>query len=160
MYRASLAKAALMAAKQVAPRAVATALERVNRQLLALQREAWQEETYHSLDSLPRELLAALQRFVNEVGEQLAARANFLQRLPPLREFYFEVLQFLRVAEYWGEEFRFELTRGGGRQSLRLTLNCLDPARLLRERQRRLHAVITFSATLSPAHWSRAMLGL
>jgi DNA excision repair protein ERCC-2 len=160
MYRASLAKAALMAARAMAPRAVATALERVNRQLLVLQREAWQEEGYHSLDSLPRDLLAGLHRFVAEVGEQLAAQATLLQRLPPLREFYFEVLQFLRVAEYWGEEFRLEMTRGRGRQSLRLTLNCLDPARLLRERQARLHAVVTFSATLSPAHWSRAMLGL
>ena len=160
MYRASLAKAALMEARSVAPGAIAKALERVNRQLLALQREDWQEETYHSLDSLPRELVAGLQRFAGEVGEQLAAEANLLQRLPPLREFYFEVLQFMRVAEHWGEEFRLEMTRGGGRQSLRLTLNCLDPARLLRQRQARLHAVIAFSATLSPTHWSRAMLGL
>ena len=160
MYRAGLAKAALMEARAVAPRPVVKALERVNRALLALQREAWQEEAYHCLDSLPRDLLAGLQRFAAEVGEQLAVQANLLQPLPPLREFYFEVLQFLRVAEHWGDEFRLELSRGRGRQSLRLALNCLDPARLLRERQARLHAVITFSATLSPVHWSRAMLGL
>jgi DNA excision repair protein ERCC-2 len=63
------------------------------------------------------------------------------------------------VLDQWGEEFRFEKTRGRGKQSLRLTLNCLDPARLLAQRQKQLHASIAFSATLSPTHWLRPGLG-
>ncbi|MCB1699155.1 MAG: hypothetical protein KDI34_23290, partial [Halioglobus sp.] len=47
-----------------------------------------------------------------------------------------------------------------GRQGLRLTLNCLDPARLLAQRQSPLHAMVAFSATLSPPHWTRQALGL
>jgi DNA excision repair protein ERCC-2 len=160
MYRATLAKAELMRARALAPAPVASALSGINRVLLELQRGEWQAAGHHSQAELPGALLGALQRFVAAVGEQLAVRAGFLQGQPPLMAFYFEVLQFLRVAEQWGDDFRFELSRGGGRQSLRISLNCLDPSRLLQRRQARLHAVTAFSATLSPLHWSRALLGL
>ncbi|MDZ7783163.1 MAG: helicase C-terminal domain-containing protein [Halioglobus sp.] len=83
-----------------------------------------------------------------------------LQRDPPLRDAYFDILQLLRVAEQWGPEYRLQMTRGEGRQSLRVTLHCLDPARLLAKRQSRGHAVVAFSATLSPLPWTRACLGL
>lgn len=52
------------------------------------------------------------------------------------------------------------MTRGEGKQSLELRLNCLDPARLLGARQERLHAVTAFSATLSPGSWVQAGLGM
>jgi DNA excision repair protein ERCC-2 len=77
-----------------------------------------------------------------------------------LLEFHFRSLQFLRTAEVWGDEFRCELSRSDGQQSLRLKLNCLDPGRLLAERQAALHSVTMFSATLSPAAWLRPRLGL
>jgi len=75
-------------------------------------------------------------------------------------EFYFQVLQFLRVAEQWGDDYRAQLTRDAGRQSLCVTLNCLDPARLLAARHTSAHAVIAFSATLSPLPWLHASLGM
>ena len=70
------------------------------------------------------------------------------------------VLQFLRLADNWGDDFRFELSRDDGRQSLRVTLNCpirracCAPGRIC------CTPLTAFSATLSPPDWTRNALGL
>jgi DNA excision repair protein ERCC-2 len=160
MYRASLAKADLMAVRRKSPHGLGAALDRINRALLALQRGQWREPDYDSRSDIPSDLQQSLVDFVARTGELQAQEPTVLHRQPRLLDFYFEVLQFLRLADHWGEDFRFELTRGSGRQSLRATLNCLDPSRLLRIRQETLHAIAAFSATLSPPDWTREALGL
>jgi DNA excision repair protein ERCC-2 len=160
MFSAELAKSGLMKARQVADLPVRKSLERVNRQLLALQKEDWLEHDFDSRDQQPQSLLAALQAFAGAVAERLAAEPAYLQRRAELLDFYFEVLQFLRVADCWDDDFRLELSRDGGRQSLIVKQNCLDPARLLARGHARAQAVAAFSATLSPLNWSRACLGL
>lgn len=160
MFRASLAKADLMALRRVAPRDLAAALDRINRAMLALQRQVWQEPDFDSRAEFPAELQQSLGDFVASTGELLAQEPALLQRHPPLLDFYFEVIHFLRLADHWGEDFRFELSKTEGQQSLRLNLNCLDSARLLRDKQQLLHSLTAFSATLSPPHWTRQALGL
>ena len=160
MYRASLAKADLMALRRQSPTGLGAALDRINRGLLALQRQHWQEPDYDSRQDFPANLQQALADFVAATGELLAQEPALLQRQPLLLDFYFEVVHFLRLADHWGDDFRFELSRNEGRQSLRVTLNCLDPARLLRQRQESLHSMTAFSATLSPPDWTRNALGL
>lgn len=160
MYRSGLAKADLMAVRRESPRGLGAALDRINRALLGLQRQQWQEPDYDSRSEIPADLQQSLLDFVARAGELQAEDPTLLHRQPRLLDFYFEVLQFLRLADHWGEDFRFELTRDTGRQSLRVTLNCLAPARLLRGRQESLHAMTAFSATLSPPDWTREALGL
>jgi DNA excision repair protein ERCC-2 len=160
MYSARLTKARLMAARADLEGPLARRLAAVNRRLLTLQKAQWQETAFDSRDELPDGLLRTLQEFTKAVSEQLAQEPAFLHRQPLLMDFFFDALQFLRVAEQWGDDYRLELSRGAGRQSLCLTLNCLDPSRLLAERQRRSHSLTAFSATLSPMPWSSASLGL
>lgn len=160
MYSARLGKAALMLAKKALKGESARALARLNRQFLQLQKEPWQERDFHRCDGLPPGLVRTLQDLVAATAEELAREPAFLQTHPQFMDFYFDALQFLRVAEQWHDDYRLELCRGAGKQSLTLALNCLDPSRLLQERQGRAHAVIAFSATLSPMAWSRASLGL
>lgn len=160
MYSARLGKTTVLAAKNTVSGALQKALTRINRQFLALQKASWQEADFHSSDTLPQALILALQVFTGEVSAQLAQEPAFLQRHPVLMDFYFEVLQFMRVAEQWGDEYRCQLSRDDSPQSLCITLNCLDPSRLLAQRQQRAHAVTAFSATLSPLPWSRSSLGL
>jgi DNA excision repair protein ERCC-2 len=128
--------------------------------LLSLQKEQWQEAEFDSRGLLPDDLIRVLRDFTAATSEQLVQEPAFLQRAPGLMDFFFDVLQFLRVAEQWGDDYRLELSRGEGRQSLCVTLNCLDPARLLAERQRRSHSLTAFSATLSPLRWTSSSLGL
>ncbi|MEH6635249.1 MAG: ATP-dependent DNA helicase [Halioglobus sp.] len=160
MYSARLGKADLMAAKAVATDAIARTLGRLNRLFLALQKEQWQEDEFDSRALFPDDLLRILQEFCAATSEQLAQEPTFLQRLPVLKEFFFGALQFMRVAEQWGEDYRMELSRGAGKQSFGVFLNCLDPARLLSQRQQHAHSVTAFSATLSPLPWTSAALGL
>ena len=160
MFSASLAKRDLMSARRQAPPPLKRALDRANRQLLALQAERWSEPDYHCLASLPETLVAALSEFTGAFNDALVAEPGLAARAPELLNFYFQSLQFLRVAECWGEDYRLQMTRDSGRQSLALRLNCLDPGRLLQLRQSAWHSVVVFSATLSPVAWLRNGLGL
>ncbi len=171
MYSADLAKASLMRAKtqlkKTGSKAIVRALEKINTQMLALQKGGWEEPEFSSHAELPEQLLEMSQRFVAEIGEKMAEEPAYLHKLPQVRDFFFELLQFLRVADFWGPDFRFEMTRkqalggrGAASQSLQLTINCLAPARLLAVKQAQLHSLSIFSATLSPVHWVRQSLGL
>jgi DNA excision repair protein ERCC-2 len=160
MYSAKLAKAQLMKVKRDTKGTLSASVNRINRQFLAVQKVDWAEPEFHSSPDLPTTLIQALQDFVGAVSEQMAAVPAFLQQNPLLMDFYFDVLQFLRVAEQWGDDYRLELTRNEGKQSLSIALHCLDPTRLLMERQEKAHAVTAFSGTLSPLPWSRSLLGL
>ncbi|MAT93864.1 MAG: ATP-dependent DNA helicase [Halioglobus sp.] len=160
LYSARLGKRALLQARRNAPPPLAAALTRINRRLLALQKQDWDEADFHSSPELPQGLLHALADFAALTAEQLGRDPTLLPRDPDLLQLYFDILQFLRVAQEWGPEYRCQLQRGAGPQSLVVSLNCLDPARLLAQRQERAHAVIAFSATLSPLAWTRRGLGL
>lgn len=160
MYGAGLAKAELMQARRGAPPPLRRILDRTNRLLLALLKEPWPEPEYACRESLPPGLVEVLAEFSAAFIDTLVRDPSLPGRAPALLEFHFRSLQFLRTAEVWGDEFRCELSRSDGQQSLRLKLNCLDPGRLLAERQAALHSVTMFSATLSPAAWLRPRLGL
>jgi DNA excision repair protein ERCC-2 len=164
MYSADLSKANLMKAKggidSIHSPMVAKHLQRINRAMLAMQKENWALQGFDSRYELPAKFADILAKFVAQVSEQMAANPVFLQQAPMLKDFFFDVLQFLRVADIWGNEFRFELDKGEGPQDLQLTLNCMDPSRLLLEKHKQLPAVVVFSATLSPISWTREVLGL
>ena len=160
MYSATLRKVQLMAARNEAAGAVRRALERCNRACLALQRDYLPEPGEYDGEDSPGQLADALQRFVAEVGEQLAEQPAWLQARPRVMDFFFDTLQFLRVMDEWGDEYRLQLTRTDARQGLEIALTCLDPGRLLGQRHSALHAVTSFSATLTPRQWMCDSLGL
>jgi DNA excision repair protein ERCC-2 len=164
MYSADLSKANLMKAKggidSTRSPMMVKHLQRINRSMLAMQKENWALQGFDSRRELPLEFAEILAKFVAEVSEQMAVNPVFLQQAPILKDFFFDVLQFLRVADIWGDEFRFELDKGEGPQDLQLTLNCMDPSRLLLEKHKQVPAVVVFSATLSPVSWTREALGL
>ncbi|MFK8048564.1 MAG: ATP-dependent DNA helicase [Halioglobus sp.] len=160
MFSVDLSKSDVLAAKGASTKPLTNSLNRINRVFLGLQKEHWQETDFDSRPDLPLDLLESLKRFVADCSQAQAADASALHRSPVLLEFYFSVLQFLRVADNWGNDFRFEMTKRRGKQSLRLTLNCLDPSRLLAKKQEILHSLTAFSATLSPSTWMQTSLGM
>ena len=159
MYSAGLSKAALMAARHDSAGAVKKALDRCNRIFLALDKEDWLEEQFDSRLDAPDALDGALSGFVGAVGEQLAASPTYLQARPALLDFYFDCLQFQRVLDAYGDDYRFEMHRDGRPQGLKLSLRCLDASRLLSERQNWPLAVTAFSATVSPPMWMLKEMG-
>jgi Rad3-related DNA helicase len=134
------------------------------RQWQAVFKEAGAEEagepgkpTYHLLNTLPGKLVSAAQ----EVG---AAITDHLGEHPEdasleLQELLFEALAFCRLAERFGEHSLCDLTRYGRGRAV-LGLRNLIPADFLAPRFDTARASVLFSATLSPAHYYRDLLGL
>ena len=159
MYSAQLSKRALMAARKVAPSGVRKALDRCNSVCLELQKLDWAEAEFHSSADIPAALLQAMQGLQGAVADWQAQEAVGLQRWPELLDFYFSVVQCLRVAEEWADDYRFEMYRSSHPQSLRLVFACQDGSRQLAQRYRLMHSITAFSATVSPPHWTLAELG-
>jgi DNA excision repair protein ERCC-2 len=160
MYSAELRKRDLMAARRESEGAVRKALEACNRMLLDLQKQEWEAAEFHGMETPQGLLEGRLQKLVAAISERGNRDGAWLQARPAVRDFYFAVLQFLRVLENIDVDYRFELRRRNrDKQSLSLHLNCLDPSRLLRARQRAPHSVTAFSATVSPPAWVGPALG-
>jgi Rad3-related DNA helicase len=157
MYSATLARGSLRAARAVAPPAVQKALEKVGR--------AWTEAgksatlPYQVLDSLPQKLLDSLQNATSAITEHFAEHTAGPGLDPALQEFYFDALQFQRLAESFGDHSMFDLTRTDERDT-ELAIRNLVPAPFLKPRFEFAHSTTLFSATLSPWHYFADLLGM
>lgn len=160
MFSAQLRKSDVIAVRRASTGSVKRALDRCNRECLALQNLDWNEPEFHIETELPDKLLFALQSLVSAISELQVKNPAYVQQNPQLMDLFFNVLQCLRVAEAWGEDYRMELSRGETAQSLVVNFSCIDGARQLRERLAVMHAIVAFSATVSPAHWVMSELGL
>jgi DNA excision repair protein ERCC-2 len=152
MYSAQLDRMALRAARKVAPPLVKTALDRVARSWPAPGGQA-----YEVLTEPGERLLTALQGACGAIGELLATEPAPLA--PDLQRFYFDALQFARLAEQFGEHSLFDTTQHDARNST-LCLRNIVPAPFLKARFALSHSTALFSATLSPWHYYSDALGL
>ena len=139
-----------------APRRALVALDSAIQSLLRAHMPAG--EVYAVLTAPPAPLLRRIEALIAAIAEQMAQPGAPARPHPAVLALYFELLHFVRIAELAEEDFCVELMADpeGGR----LRLNCISAARLLAQRYARLHAIIVFSATLSPPEWMRATLGL
>ncbi len=160
MFSVTISKRDLMAARRGVSGAIKRALDRCNRQFLQLAKEDWDEPEFHALQTVPESLSYSLTNFVAEAGEQQAQDSAVMQGHPDLLNFYFGAIQFLRVLQDWGDDFRLELEQKTGKsQSLVIRAQCLDPARLLAERQKIPDSVTAFTATAQPSYWLNRRIG-
>jgi len=137
------------------PRRALAALEQTRRSLLQAQVSG--DGDYAVLDAPPASLLSAIQTVIAALTEQMAQPGAPVRPHPAVQTLYFELLHFARLADLAAADFCCECLPA---EDGRLRLNCIDPARLLALRHVELHAVVAFSATLSPPGWMRALLGL
>ena len=126
---------------------------------LELVSRAWenviaaQDEPHRIYESLPEELLAALDRLTSATVEHLSAHPG---QDAQLQELFFEVLAFCRLAADFDSSTLFEITR----QPSILCLRNLVPGRFLAPRFTAAHTSVLFSATLAPHAFFRDILGL
>lgn len=167
MYSAELDQGRFLAARAGAPAHAKKSLQRISRCWNALNRE--RQEAYEVLEEMPESLLGALQQFVAEIGEQLAIEPA--QYDPDLQRFYFDAIQFCRMADVFGDHSLFDcamqvdrVRRGGaGRTSGRLSRLCLRnvvPATFLKPRFEQAHSTVLFSATIGPRGYFADLLGV
>ncbi|QQZ39603.1 ATP-dependent DNA helicase [Pseudomonas sp. SK3(2021)] len=159
MYSASLDQYQLSVVRQVAPEPLKKPLQRLNREWNALHKE--QLRPYQAYDQVPAPLLKALSLCISAIGDYLNDHPQGLDSR--LQGFYFDALQFTRVAELFDEPFLFDISKRelNARRSLsELCLRNVVPAGFLAPRLSAARSTVLFSATLNPWHYYRDLLGL
>ncbi|UVE43037.1 ATP-dependent DNA helicase [Pseudomonas chlororaphis] len=159
MYSASLDQYQLNTVRQVAPEPLKKPLQRLNREWNALHKE--QSRPYQAYDQAPAPLLKALSLCISAIGDYLNDHPQGLDSR--LQGFYFDALQFTRVAELFDEQFLFDISKRelNARRSLsELCLRNVVPAGFLAPRLNAARSTVLFSATLNPWHYYRDLLGL
>lgn len=185
MYSAALDETLLRRVAKNAPQALAPALRRLTRgwqRLRAQSDEAGASETtdtndrlgtndtsadYRVLPEVPAAWRNTLQQSLATIAEFLAA--NPTDQDPDLMRFYFDATHFSRLCETFDTHSLFDLTlrhdpqagrAAGKRESSTLCIRNSIPAPFLAPRFAAAHSATLFSATLSPQHFYRDMLGL
>ena len=156
MYSASIDMTALDQARGVAPAGVRSPIDRLRREWLALQRD--QPDAYVAHDDVPERLRAALQEAVAALAEHFAQSPETAHG--PLQRFFFDALQFARLADALGDHSVFESTLPMGDTAGCLSIRNLVPAPFLRARFAASMTTVCFSGTLAPFAFYRDMLGL
>ncbi|OBA00368.1 ATP-dependent DNA helicase [Halomonas sp. G11] len=174
MYSAELDQQRLNRVRRAAPLALVRPLNRLARQWQALFQDTICKDTslkdagreavgeagkpdYRLLTTLPDKLVAAAQQVGASVTDHLGEHPEDASL--ELQELLFEALAFCRLAERFGEHSLCDLTRYGRGRAV-LGLRNLIPADFLAPRFNAAHSVVLFSATLTPGHYYRDLLGL
>ena len=158
MYSASLDQATLNGVRKTAPEALKKPLQRVNREWNALHN--LQSGAYQAYDKAPEKLLQALSSCSASIGDYLNDHPQGLDSA--LQSFYFEMLQFCRVAELFDEQFLFDISKRDLDRKRCLSQLCLRnvvPAGFIGPRLTAARSTVLFSATLSPRHYYADLLG-
>ncbi|ROM89624.1 ATP-dependent DNA helicase [Pseudomonas brassicacearum] len=159
MYSATLDQFTLNTLRKSAPEVLKKSLQRVNREWNALHKT--QISPYQAYAKAPDKLLQALSLCTTAIGDYLNDHPQGLDAT--LQSFYFDALQFSRVAELFDEHFLFDISKrdlGNTRSLSQLCLRNVVPAGFLRPRLTAARSTVMFSATLSPQRYYADLLGL
>ena len=159
MYSASLDQFSFNSMRKIAPQVLKKSLQRVNREWNALHKE--QASPYQAYAKAPDKLLQALALCTAAIGDHLNDHPQGLDA--EVQRFYFDALQFCRVAELFDQHFVFDISKRQSSGQRSLALLCLRnvvPAGFIRPRLTAARSVVMFSATLSPQRYYRDLLGL
>ncbi len=161
MYTGELDQASLAAARYAAPKALKKPLDGLQRSWNALNKK--QSERYQAYDEVAAGVLAAVQKAVGAIMEHMAESP--LPQDDPVLAFYFEALQFMRLAEQFGSHALFDVTLSDAAAGAKtppsvLCVRNVIPAPYLAARYAAAHATVLFSGTLSPQQFYRDTLGL
>ena len=159
MYSASLDQYHLKTLRDTAPEPLKKPLQRLNREWSALHKD--QIAPYQAYVARPEKLLQALSLSTSAMGEYFNDHPEALSG--DLQTFYFDALQFAKVAELFNEHFIFDISKrqlSGKRSSSTLCLRNVVPAEFIRPRLTAARSSVLFSATLSPRHYYADLLGL
>jgi len=159
MYSAGLDQYSLKTLRDGAPEPLKKPLQRLNREWNALHKE--QIAPYQAYADKPDKLLHALALCTSAMGDYFNEHPESLKG--ELQTFYFDALQFSKVAQLFNEHFIFDISKrelSGKRSSSQLCLRNVVPAEFIRPRLTAARSSVLFSATLSPRHYYADLLGL
>lgn len=168
MYSAELDQQRFRRTKKQAPKALKSRLESLNRSWNEFNRSLPEGRDTILQSEPPEALIGQLQLTAAAITDYLAEHPFALDS--ELMQFYFDALQFLRIAELFDErDFLCDIewrrppqgnVRRGARRGTVINLRNLIPAAQLKPRFEGSHSATLFSATLNPARYYCDLLGL
>ena len=102
------------------------------------------------------------EKLLQQVEKTQEVLEKYLQKNPEIADrnllinFYFDLLQFKRIAEYFTKSFRMQISDLS--DDFQITIICLDPGAHLANRLENVSSAILFSATLHPLAYFHAVL--
>lgn len=165
MYTAELDQTDFKKMRRSAPVALKKGLDRVNRCWNELNKE--QATAYEVYPAVSDKFLMALQQAIFAITGYLTENPNGISE--ELQRFYFDALHFSRMGELFDRHSLFDLTKIVGddgkfpennRIHSVLCLRNVIPAPFLTKHFAAAKSIVLFSATLSPTHFYKDMLGL
>ncbi|WP_300261764.1 helicase C-terminal domain-containing protein [Clostridium sp.] len=136
-------------------RGIYNSLDKVNKYLIEKRKVLENLETKSLVEKEePSDLYGILRGFLEKV-DIYESKSN--EENSNLLELYFNVYEFLNICGYYGEEF-ISLYKLDG-NNLELSINCLDPSRILKSIMNKFKSVIIFSATLIPMDYFKELYG-
>jgi DNA excision repair protein ERCC-2 len=159
MFSAQLSKKAVLDLKREAKgiKELEQSLGAVNTFMIGLRKNLEREDTRYILQKEPIKELYKLLRSFSEIADKYLSGNQMLTFRDKLFEFYFEVVGFLRVAEFYDERYVTYYEKAGN--DINFNLFCLDPSFLLYQAMKRAKASVLFSATLMPIKYFTNILG-
>jgi len=158
MFSAELHKKPFLEAKRlmkgIAP-FISKAAGRINSVMLAIKKKSEGKSCCIAKEEL-KELYPALKDFISQGDEWLASNHGS-EGHRDILELYFEATAFLRIYEIFDERYITYVELSGS--DVKLKLFCLDPSKLLGEITGKVKASIFYSATLTPLHYFKDILG-
>ena len=155
MYTAELDQAALRALRMTAPAALKKTLDRVHRCWNELHKA--QEGDYQAYAEVPAKFTGALQQAIADITEHMTEHPSVFDAA--LQQFYFDALQFTRMAEVFDTHSLFDISKPRAKGSV-LCIRNVIPAAFLGPRFTAARTATLFSATLRPVDFYTDMLGL
>ncbi|SDS11497.1 Rad3-related DNA helicase [Halopseudomonas xinjiangensis] len=159
MYTAELDQGRFNELRAVAPTALKSPLDRVNRHWNQLHKE--QQADYQIYPAIADLFILSLQKAVSAITDHLTDQPTGNDAA--LLRFYLDAMLFTRLAETYGDHSLFDITRHarpGKRTLSTLCLRNIVPAPYLATRFALAHSATLFSATLSPSRYYMDLLGL
>ena len=159
MYSAALSQQAALDLRASAPPVVRKPLNRLLRAWGAINRV--QHSDHQPLPDIPAAWLGALQQVSGALSTFWADEPTHVD--PALQGFHLEALQFIRLADGFGDHSLCDLvTEGpsGPKATTRVHIRNVWPAPCLQPRWRAVHSATLFSATLQPPAHHQRLLGL
>lgn len=160
MYSAELNRGHLLAAKKQSPAPIKKALARVNTHWLTLLKNLPAASGQLSvLAALPDKFTLALTEFTNTYSEFLQKNPEHPIQHSSVHEFFFSALHYQKLIDIIDDDFCIDMQNINSKKEI-LTLRNLIPARPLARRLEQAYCACYFSATLRPAYYYQALLGL
>lgn len=159
MYSAAILESSFLKIKASIPKdrnALLDAVAGVNQELLQLKKQWLQKHTLHAQKEPIRPLLQMLSCFSEQANSYLQSEHND-QHDQDIKELYFQVLNYLKISEYYDEHFITWMHKE--QNDLYIKQFCMNPHNPLRETLKKGIAAIFFSATLSPIDYFECLLG-